>query len=235
MSLKHVVLLQVQLLQQRKLAPSNSTWRVMQHCTILPDITVLIGLEGSAPRVNNRCQGCSDEFCKDIWCNSDPTNEGHSTLLCGTVLGHIVTDLNAIVTEGEQKYKFEIFPVVKEEDDRRYNKLSDYSIFRIFNKIIYAILEVKLRVGTKLTNADKDDLAQLFLEVLYLHEDEKNVVVEKPMCILTDGYSWHFILTDVSKRPFEFVQLFTIITKGNWGLSTSTICNIMLSHVETTA
>lgn len=235
MSLKHVVLLQVQLLHNRKLAPSKSTWRAMQHCKILPDITVLIGLNGLSPTANKRCLGCSDEFCKDIWCNSDPTNEGHSTLLCGTVLGHIVTDLNAILTEGEQKYKFEIFPVVKEEDDRRYNKLSDYSIFRIFNKIIYAILEVKLRVGTKLTDADRDDLAQLFLEVLYLQENENHVVVQKPMCILTDGYSWHFILTDVSKRPFKFVQLFTIITKDNWGLSTSTICNIMLSHVETTA
>lgn len=40
--------------------------------------------------------------------------------------------------------------------------MSNYSIFTIVNTIVYVILEVKLRVGIKLTDADKEDLAQLF-------------------------------------------------------------------------
>ena len=48
------------------------------------------------------------------------------------------------------------------------NKLSHYSIFRIVNINVYIILEVKLRVGIKLTDTDKNNLAQLFLQVLYI-------------------------------------------------------------------
>lgn len=79
-----------------------------------------------------------------------------------------------------------------------------YSLFRIVNTIVSAIVEVKLRVGIKLTDADKKDLAQPFLKVLYLQKNENPVVVNTPS-ILTDRYSWHFILTDITKRPFKFV------------------------------
>lgn len=37
---------------------------------------------------------------KDIWYNPDPTNEGHSILLCSTALGHIVMDLNVLLAAG---------------------------------------------------------------------------------------------------------------------------------------
>ena len=56
-------------------------------------------------------------------------------------------DLNALLAGGAQKHT----SLVKEEIDRRYNKLSNYSIFTIVNTIVYVILEVKLRVGIKLT------------------------------------------------------------------------------------
>ena len=52
-----------------------------------------------------------------------------------------------------------------------------YSLFRIVNTIVSAIVEVKLRVGIKLTltDADKEDLAQLFLKVLYLQKKMKTL------------------------------------------------------------
>ena len=44
--------------------------------------------------------------------NSVSENEGHSILLCGKILPHIVE-------EKEKLYRFSIFPVVKEEEDTR--------------------------------------------------------------------------------------------------------------------
>ena len=77
--------------------------------------------------------------------------------ICGTVLGHVAVNLNTLLARGAQMYtslKFS-FP---------------YSLFRIVNTIVSAIVEVKLRVGIKLTDADKKDLAQPFLKVFYLQK-----------------------------------------------------------------
>ena len=72
--------------------------------------------------------------------NSLPTNEGHFILLCGTLLPHIVEDLN----EKEKLYRF---PIVKEEEDSRKNKHSDFSIFTIKDRITRVVIEAKLNVA----------------------------------------------------------------------------------------
>ncbi len=42
------------------------------------------------------------------------------------------------------------------KQDNRENKLSDYSIYRVYNHVTYIVIEVKLSVGASLTAADKD-------------------------------------------------------------------------------
>ena len=48
-----------------------------------------------------RRSGLQWDIWKDIWYNSDPTNEGHYILLCSTVLGHVVMDWNALLAAGK--------------------------------------------------------------------------------------------------------------------------------------
>ena len=86
-------------------------------------------------------------FCKgvDVICSimglirksSLPTNKGHSILLCGTLLPHIVEDLN----KEEKLYRFS---VVKEVEDSRKNKQADFSTFTIKDRVV---IEAKLNVG----------------------------------------------------------------------------------------
>ena len=45
---------------------------------------------------------------------------------------------------GNRIIKFQVYPVVREETDRRQNKQSDYSILKIFNRITYIVVQVKL-------------------------------------------------------------------------------------------
>ena len=60
-----------------------------------------------------------------------------------------------------------------DELDSRENEEADYSIYKVFNRVTYIVVEVKLAVGAGLTVDDKDKLAQLFLEAIYTWEKEK--------------------------------------------------------------
>lgn len=130
--------------------------------------------------------------------------------------------------------KFEIYPVVKEEGDERYNKESDYSIFRILNRVTYIVIEVKLSVGACLTAEDQDKLAQLFLEGIYLFTSEgksrKNSLL---LCVLTDGTTWHMIKTDMTCKPLKF-SLYTCTTYQDqkWDSNISTICDQFVGHIK---
>lgn len=90
---------------------------------ILPDIDQLFRLPSSQVRVQEKkCDLVQLEINKQIRGNSIPTNEGHPTLLCGNFISHIVTDINKPF--GRQVVNFEIFPIVKQENDACENKLS---------------------------------------------------------------------------------------------------------------
>ena len=109
-----------------------------------------------------------------------PMNEGHSILLWGTSL-HIVEKLNDL----PKMYRFSIYPVRKEERDRRESKRSDFMIFKIKNWVTSVIVGVKLNVSDTLNFEMRDDLAQLFPEAEYADKPEggwhKNTV-----CALTN-------------------------------------------------
>ena len=193
-------------------------------------MTCLLNLKSEKPELTKVC-GLNFTINKEICSNSNPTNEGHPTLLCGTFISHIVSDINK---RNVSKCKFEVFPVVKESTDKHENKQSDYSIFRIFNKITYIIFEVKLVVGGTLTAGNKDHLAQLFLEAMYLYDEEGQSKSNSTMlCVLTDGNTWHLIKTDMRRKPLAFKSVCSESTKQvqQWD-SVSAICDICSDHVH---
>lgn len=213
---------------ENKLQPSSATWKVMKHVGIVPDINALIGLQSShICTVEDKCQLTELAVNREICNNSNATNEGHPTLLCGIFVSHVVTDINR---KSQKPVKFEIYPVVKEEDDRRENKLSDYSIYKIMNKLTYIVIEVKLSVGASLTCADQDSLAQLFLEAYYVYSGEgrkESHIYTTILAVLTDGTTWHLITTDMSSKPLKFISLSTISTRGlvKWDSGFNLICD----------
>ena len=86
--------------------------------------------------------------------------EGYSALLCGTLIAHIVDEVNK---KTSSICLFEVCPIIKKEPDAR---STDYSIFRIYNKKTYVMIEVKLDVPTKVIGATRDNIAQLLLEAM---------------------------------------------------------------------
>ncbi len=176
-----------------------------------------------------------------ICANSDPTNEGQPTVLCANFIAHVVNHANrTLCPVNEPWYKFEVFPVVREEADKRQNKASDYSIFKIFNRKTYVVVEVKLCVGARLTKEDQNKLAQLFLEAVYIFRLEgksnENKIIS---CVLTDGTTWHIIKTCVDKLPLHFESIFTCSTtttvenqNQKWNFNLGTICDQLVGHIE---
>ena len=80
------------------------------------------------------------------------------------------------------------------------NKEADYS----FKRVTYIVVEVKLSVGATLTTDDADKLAQLFLEAIYTwHKEGKSQQHSRMVCVLTDGITWHLILTQLSCLPLS--------------------------------
>ena len=205
---------------------------MLQYGGLLPDITRLIGIKSEKPELTKVCELTEFRINQEICSNSDPTNEGHPTLLCGNLISHIVSDINK--QSGRNVCKFEVFPVVRQSTDKRENKMCDYSIFRVFNRISYIVIEVKLVVGGTLTAGDKDHLAQIFLESVYTYEKEgKSTSNSTMLCVLTDGSTWHLIKTDMSCKPLEFKSVFSESTKQvqQWD-SVSTICDVCIDHAN---
>jgi len=114
-------------LKQGELAPSSVTWGLLHVNSDVPDFSQLCNL----PELQvdgTLCKGVemTRSVMNLIRINTLPENEGHSILLCGTLLPHIVEELN----NKEQLYRLSIFPVVKDDDARR-NKYADFSILKI--------------------------------------------------------------------------------------------------------
>ena len=84
------------------------------------------------PNVPKNCKLTEIPINRQICVNSDPTNEGHPTLLCGILINHIVEGFAR-----NSLQNFEIFPIVMDELDGRENKEADYSIYKVFNRVTY--------------------------------------------------------------------------------------------------
>ena len=64
-------------------------------------------------------------------------------------------------------------------------------------------------VGGTLTAGDKDHLARLFLEAMYLYDEEGQSKSNSTMlCVLTDGNTWHLIKTDMRRKPHTHTHFY---------------------------
>ncbi len=126
---------------------------------------------------------------RDTITNAIPSNEGYAQACCLPIVASIVSQYN---TEHSTNLKYEVYPVVyKCFADQRKNKKSDYSIY---NGRTLVLIECKKTLGALLS--DKQ-LAQLFLEAIYVKQNDKNTYT-KLLCILTDGATfWHCLEVDM--------------------------------------
>lgn len=111
---------------------------------------------------------------------------------------------------GSKQYNFKIYPVLKEERDKRENKFSDISIIKIVNKRTKILIEIKLAVFPRLVMSDNvlDDFSQLFLEGLYVYEQEK--ISGEIMLVLTDAITWHIFIVNFNTKPVSILEFVTI-------------------------
>ena len=138
------------------------------------------------------------------------------------MVAHIVSELN----KKERLYRLEIIPVFEEERDARTTKQFDYSVFKIYNKYTYIMVEVKPNI---LTSATKDNLAQLFLEAIYCQSNEGQ---GEMMCVLTNSFVWHCIVTEFSNKPLKFLKYFKIHIDTNYK-DAERICDTLTNYVLT--
>ena len=107
---------------------------------------------------------------KDVIENSVPDNEGYAQSCCLPFIASVVAQINQSCNEKE--YMYGSYPIVfKDNGDQRRNKKADWSLYRIYNRRTYIIIECKKTV--RLILSDKKDISQLLLEALYIKENEK--------------------------------------------------------------
>ena len=83
-------------LKQGELAPSSVTWGLLHLNGDVPDFSDLCSLQ-KLQVDGTLCKGVemTKSMMELIRKNTLPENEGHAILLCGTLLPHIVEELNA--------------------------------------------------------------------------------------------------------------------------------------------
>jgi len=209
--LKFAILLQVLALEDGYLAPSACTWDILvQGGKVSTGLLFLQKIQDMFNKYIPTPMESFDDFTKStiegILRNSFPENEGFTQTLVGPIMAQVVDLLNK---KSDVQYKFSIFPIVKDEADRRHNKRSDYSIYRIYNKRTYVVVECKLSVSAQLSVALLDYVSQLLLESFYVYQRE-GCQYRHVMCILTDCYVWHVLVMDFGGSLWEPVNYLTV-------------------------
>lgn len=211
--LKFVILmLQVLALEQGCLAPSSCTWSILVRGTkVLPLAEFLTDVqrvcEAYVPLTVDSFRDIAGPVIKQIINNSFPENEGFPQALISPVVAQIVQILND--RSSDTQYKFSILPVIKEEPDRRCNKRSDTSIYRIYSKRTYVVIECKLGISAQLSATLLDHLSQLFLESFNVYQTE-GCKHPQILCILTDCHVWHVFLMNFERSlwtPMNYIVI----------------------------
>lgn len=88
--------------------------------------------------------------------------------------------------------------------------MSDTSTIKRVNRTTKILIEVKLAVFPRLTTSENvlNDFSQLFLEGLYVYEDEKRGGAM--MLVLTDAICWHIFIVDFSQKPVHIIEYVNI-------------------------
>ncbi len=120
---------------------------------------------------------------------ASPSCEMYSSIICYYFLSHSIEYLNSQNSDTEN-YRIHVQSPAK---DRRNDKKSDYTIYRVVNERTVAVIEVKLGVSSSITAMDKDYLAQLFYETHLVHVTE-NRKYKKRLAVYASHNSWHLFL-----------------------------------------
>ena len=80
----------------------------------------------------------------------------------------------------------------------------------------------------------RDEFAQLFLEAIYSYEKEqRKEEYGQILCVLTDGYTWHFVTTTMTGKPLIFKDYFKITMATKYtGSEVGKVCNYVISYVK---
>ena len=112
------------------------------------------------------------------------------------------------LAEHLKDYYVKVFPVMKvNPNDRRSNKLSDYSLVTLNNQRTIMVCEVMFGITQEL-GALSQEFAQLFLEVFYVisTDREKNRDYKHLIAILADHLIWHIMVLDISSKPYGIIS-----------------------------
>ena len=200
----------VEKLKAGDLSPSAVTWNVLKTQNIVQDFDIFCyeaeQRKANLTKIKPQCSSKDVEMYKHCFDLAKrrvrALNEGFSMVCCGIMLLHIVDHLH---TTDQDEYTLMIYPVVKMFEDKRKNKRFDYILMRLVNRRCIIVFELKLSVGTIISGCE-DSLAQLFLEVKYAVEKDKDPY-SKMVCVLADHENWHILMIRL-RCPFEVLQYY---------------------------
>ena len=220
--------MQFDLLIQGRLPPSSCTWHLLESAGYVcrtTDFLQTIVVVRETPDMSTDSTTdtkVAASMIQIIQNTTVPANEGYPQLICENIMAQTVYNLNR--QAGRTEYRFLIKPIVKEESDSRQNKFTDIGLHRVllYNERTYVIMECKASVGAVLTGGETimNDVAQLFLEAIYMHKEE-NAKLRPPkqydctLCILTDSMSWHCFLLSLRGKPITIHKYIKISEEQN--------------------
>lgn len=205
-------------LRDRTLRPSSCTFNVLKNDGFVNQFNVFrrevdsVTISSEGDTIANEKTELVKKITIVITENTLPRNEQYPQVLCTNIVAGTVVLLNEAAND--KLYGYEMKPIVKPEDDTRYSKESDLSILKIRNHRTYVVIECKLSVAQIITGDQKilNDLSQLFLEGIYVFEQEKESQrYDKLLLILTDALVWHFFTMDMSKKPLKVIKYCKIV------------------------
>jgi hypothetical protein len=228
-------------LEDRKLKPSSTTYQILKNGGFVHDFDVFkremegVAIQSEGESVDGPTTKVVEDLTKLVINNTLPQNEEYPQALCNAIVAGAVELLNAV----DKVYSFEMKPVVKAEEDSRSNKHSDLSVLKIQNRRTYVVIECKLCVAIRVT-ADKktlNDLAQLFIEGIYIYEEEQRREGQrynKLLLVLTDAEFWHFFTVDMSKKPLKVTKYCYIgdTAKGTTHIPVTEVMKILVHNVK---
>ncbi len=120
----HLTIMQVDLLIQGGLPPSNCTWHLLERAGYVCSTTAFLEKIVEVREAVDMSTGSTTDSVAATSMIQDatiPANEGYPQLICENIIAQTVYNLNR--KAGRKEYKFLSKPVVKNESDRRRNKL----------------------------------------------------------------------------------------------------------------
>ena len=194
------------------ISPSAVKWDDLVDKSLAPRFRFMLDelQKADKPVPDDELPTCCKGFCrckKNLVKYVSADTEGYAVVLAVPVLAHILEELNHGYED--PRYKCHVTPVVKQYDDQRKNKKTDYFICRVQNERIRLVIELKSTIGAAITGGSKKFLAQLVLEVYYAIE--KNFSNDDVIGVLSDCSCWHFFHLDCKRSPLAVTRYVSLV------------------------